>query len=144
MRAYVYVHAYAYSSKIYASHASSYTFTCVYAYAQQYILTHVYENTLIVFMHNIMSFLKLIPAKSAKFSHLKVCTCMCDSSHFLPHPQAKDQVMVTHEDAEKLTVTMADFEHALTYDIKPAFGISDEQLDSYVFNGEVEIYPACS
>ena len=48
--------------------------------------------------------------------------------------------MVTHEDAEKLMVTMADFEHALTYDIKPAFGISDDQLDSYVFNGEVESY----
>ena len=45
--------------------------------------------------------------------------------------------MVTHEDAEKLTVTKADFEHALTYDIKPAFGISDEQLDNYVFNGMV-------
>ena len=30
---------------------------------------------------------------------------------------------------------MVDFEHALQYDLKPAFGISDKQLDSYVYNG---------
>lgn len=39
------------------------------------------------------------------------------------------------EEAENLKVTMDDFEHALEYDVKPAFGISDEQLDRYVFNG---------
>lgn len=33
-------------------------------------------------------------------------------------------------------VTRMDFEHALLYDLKPAFGISEEQLDSYVYNGE--------
>lgn len=40
------------------------------------------------------------------------------------------------EDADLLRVTAADFEHALQFDLKPAFGISDEQLDTYVFNGE--------
>lgn len=49
--------------------------------------------------------------------------------------QAKDTVTVTHQDAEQLRVTKMDFEHALLYDLKPAFGISDEQLDSYVYNG---------
>ena len=36
MRTYVYVHEYAYSHKIYASHASCYGFTHVYA--QQYVI----------------------------------------------------------------------------------------------------------
>ena len=43
---------------------------------------------------------------------------------------------VTHEDADRLKVTMVDFNHALLHDLKPAFGISDEQLDNYVYNGE--------
>jgi len=42
---------------------------------------------------------------------------------------------VSLEDADLLRVTAADFEHALQFDLKPAFGISDEQLDTYVFNG---------
>lgn len=45
-------------------------------------------------------------------------------------------MVVTHQDAEKLRVSMADFDHALLYDLKPSFGISDKQLDSYVYNGE--------
>lgn len=44
--------------------------------------------------------------------------------------------MVGREEAEQLKITMEDFNHALQYDVKPAFGISDEQLDRYVFNGE--------
>ena len=48
---------------------------------------------------------------------------------------SKEKLTVTHEDADRLKVTMMDFEHALLYDLKPAFGISDEQLDSYVYNG---------
>jgi hypothetical protein len=44
-------------------------------------------------------------------------------------------VTVTHEDADRLRITRADFEHALLYDLKPAFGISEKQLDSYVYNG---------
>ena len=54
---------------------------------------------------------------------------------FMCGVQAKDKVFVGREEAEKLRVTVDDFEHALQYDIKPAFGISDEQLDRYVFNG---------
>ena len=49
--------------------------------------------------------------------------------------QAKDKVLVGRAEAEQLKVTMEDFDHALQYDLKPAFGISDEQLDRYVFNG---------
>lgn len=43
---------------------------------------------------------------------------------------------ITHEEARKLKVAMKDFDHALLYDLKPAFGISDEQLDRYVYNGK--------
>ena len=49
--------------------------------------------------------------------------------------QAKDKVTVSVEDAERLKVTMADFDHAIQFDVKPAFGISDEQLENYVFKG---------
>lgn len=49
--------------------------------------------------------------------------------------KAKDKVLVGRAEAEQLKVTMEDFDHALQYDLKPAFGISDEQLDRYVFNG---------
>ena len=42
---------------------------------------------------------------------------------------------VSVEDAERLKVTMVDFEHAIQFDVKPAFGISDEQLENYVFKG---------
>ena len=55
--------------------------------------------------------------------------------HTHAHKQAKDKVLVGREEAERLVVTKDDFEHALQFDIKPAFGISDEQLDRYVFNG---------
>ncbi|CAI8035307.1 Vesicle-fusing ATPase [Geodia barretti] len=48
---------------------------------------------------------------------------------------ASDKVLVGRNDAEKLIVTNADFEHGLQFDVKPAFGISEEQLDRYVFNG---------
>ena len=44
-------------------------------------------------------------------------------------------MLVGRNDAEKLIVTNADFEHGLQFDVKPAFGISEEQLDRYVFNG---------
>ena len=57
-------------------------------------------------------------------------------THTHTHTQAKDKVSVSLEDADLLRVTAADFEHALQFDLKPAFGISDEQLDTYVFNGE--------
>ena len=50
--------------------------------------------------------------------------------------QANDKVSVGRSEAEKLLVTTEDFEHGLQYDVKPAFGISEEQLDRYVFNGQ--------
>lgn len=50
--------------------------------------------------------------------------------------QAKEKVSVTHEEAERLRIGMKDFDHALLYDLKPAFGISDKQLDGYVYNGK--------
>ena len=49
--------------------------------------------------------------------------------------QAKEKVLVGRAEAEQLKITVEDFDHALQYDLKPAFGISDEQLDRYVFNG---------
>ena len=42
---------------------------------------------------------------------------------------------MTKEDTEKLRVNMGDFSHALEFDVKPAFGISEEQLDNYAYNG---------
>ena len=42
---------------------------------------------------------------------------------------------MTHEEADRLRVSMMDFDHALLHDLKPAFGISDKQLDNYVYNG---------
>ena len=56
--------------------------------------------------------------------------------------QAKDKVTVSVEDAERLKVTMADFDHAIQFDVKPAFGISDEQLENYVFKGG-QLSPWC-
>lgn len=43
---------------------------------------------------------------------------------------------MTHEEAEHLKVTKVDFEHALLYDLKPAFGVSDKQLEVHVHNGK--------
>ena len=49
------------------------------------------------------------------------------------HDQVSDKkVTVSAEDAEGLKVTMADFQYALEFDVKPAFGI--QQSDN--FNGE--------
>ena len=62
--------------------------------------------------------------------------CMWHAYIFSSCIQAKDKVSVTTKEAEALKVTMSDFDHALLYDLKPAFGISDEQLDNYVLNGE--------
>ena len=55
-------------------------------------------------------------------------------------PQANDKVSVGRSEAEKLMVTTEDFEHGLQYDVKPAFGISEEQLDRYVFNGQCMLH----
>ena len=52
--------------------------------------------------------------------------------------QAKDKVSVTKEEADKLCVSTEDFTHALEYDVKPAFGISEEQLENYALNGILE------
>ncbi len=40
---------------------------------------------------------------------------------------------MTREEAEALRITRKDFERAL--DLKPAFGVSDKQLESYVLDG---------
>jgi vesicle-fusing ATPase len=61
---------------------------------------------------------------------------VCRTLQYIPYCiQAKDKVSVTKEDAEKLRVNMGDFCHALEFDVKPAFGISEEQLDNYAYNG---------
>jgi vesicle-fusing ATPase len=55
-----------------------------------------------------------------------------------------DSVQVNTKDAESVVVSRYDFEHALNYDIKPAFGVSEEQLDSYVKNGIIDWDPVVS
>lgn len=49
--------------------------------------------------------------------------------------KATSKVEIDPEAVEKLKVTMADFRHALANDIKPAFGISEEEIAKYVGNG---------
>ena len=68
-------------------------------------------------------------------SHLNTDPSCIRHIHSFTLSQAKDKVVVGREEAERLIITKADFDHALQYDLKPAFGISDEQLDRYVFNG---------
>ena len=43
--------------------------------------------------------------------------------------------MVSRKEAESLKVTLEDFDHALNYDVKPAFGTSEDQLNHFVYNG---------
>ncbi|XP_064646424.1 vesicle-fusing ATPase-like isoform X2 [Lineus longissimus] len=49
--------------------------------------------------------------------------------------KASSKVEVDPEAVEKLQVTMDDFKSALENDIKPAFGVSSEQFDSFLKNG---------
>ncbi|KAI0225598.1 Vesicle-fusing ATPase [Lamellibrachia satsuma] len=49
--------------------------------------------------------------------------------------KAKDKVEVDPEAIEKLMVTKADFMSALATDCKPAFGVSDDELNTYIYNG---------
>ncbi len=65
---------------------------------------------------------------------------LCTVEYHSLFPQAKDKVSVTAEEAQALRITRPDFEHALEYDIKPAFGISDKQLENYVLNGGLVLY----
>ncbi|ELU11293.1 hypothetical protein CAPTEDRAFT_178991 [Capitella teleta] len=51
--------------------------------------------------------------------------------------KAKNKVEIDPDAIEKLVVTRADFMNALANDIKPAFGISIEELDKYVSNGVI-------
>ena len=51
---------------------------------------------------------------------------------FLTKPHG---IKITAEDAEKLLVSEADFEHAIQHDIKPACGVSKEYFDRYIRNG---------
>ena len=43
---------------------------------------------------------------------------------------------VGFKEAEALKVVKEDFEYAFQHDVKPAFGVSDKQLNSYVYNGK--------
>ncbi|XP_077997799.1 vesicle-fusing ATPase-like [Glandiceps talaboti] len=49
--------------------------------------------------------------------------------------KASSKVEVDENAADDLVVTKADFEHALDYDIKPAFGVSNEHFENYILNG---------
>lgn len=51
------------------------------------------------------------------------------------HIKAASKVEVDMEKAEKLKVTRGDFLNSLENDIKPAFGINQEDYDSYIMNG---------
>jgi len=49
--------------------------------------------------------------------------------------KAESKVVIDPEATEKLKVTMNDFRNALLTDCKPAFGVSSEELGTYVSNG---------
>ncbi|KAK2193402.1 hypothetical protein NP493_13g06000 [Ridgeia piscesae] len=49
--------------------------------------------------------------------------------------KAKDKVEVDPDAIEKLMVTKADFKSALATDCKPAFGVSTDELSTYIYNG---------
>ncbi|CAF0927818.1 unnamed protein product [Rotaria sordida] len=51
------------------------------------------------------------------------------------HIKAGKHVEIDPDAADKLRICRADFMHALENDIKPAFGISKEEFDSYISNG---------
>ncbi|CAF1205720.1 unnamed protein product [Adineta steineri] len=51
------------------------------------------------------------------------------------HIKAGKSVEVDPDAADKLKVCRADFMHAYENDVKPAFGISKEEFDSYISNG---------
>ncbi|XP_059811703.1 vesicle-fusing ATPase [Hypanus sabinus] len=51
------------------------------------------------------------------------------------HIKAASKVEVDMEKAERLKVTRGDFLNSLENDIKPAFGINQEDYDSYIMNG---------
>ncbi len=51
--------------------------------------------------------------------------------------KASSKVEVDPDAAEKLVVCSKDFEHALANDVKPAFGASDEVLESFLARGVV-------
>jgi vesicle-fusing ATPase len=48
--------------------------------------------------------------------------------------KAKDRVEVDNDEADNLMVTSEDFEYAIEHDVKPAFGISEAELSSFVRN----------
>lgn len=49
--------------------------------------------------------------------------------------KATSHVEIDPEASEKLKVTMGDFKNALANDIKPAFGVSDDELGTYISRG---------
>lgn len=49
--------------------------------------------------------------------------------------KAKSKVEIDPDAVEKLKVMRADFLHSIANDVKPAFGVSAEELDQYVANG---------
>ncbi|CAF2409567.1 unnamed protein product [Rotaria sp. Silwood2] len=51
------------------------------------------------------------------------------------HIKAGKRVEIDPEAADKLLVCRADFMHAFENDVKPAFGVSKEEFDSYISNG---------
>lgn len=51
------------------------------------------------------------------------------------HIKAGQRVQIDPDAAEKLIICRADFMHALENDIKPAFGVSKDEFDSYISNG---------
>lgn len=51
--------------------------------------------------------------------------------------QASEKVQVDPDAIDKLCVTRHDFLHALEFDIRPAFGAQEEELDRYVTGGLV-------
>ena len=54
---------------------------------------------------------------------------------FLMMLQGKNKIEVSAEDAAKLRISKADFDNALLHDVKPAYGVSEEEFDRYIRSG---------
>lgn len=55
--------------------------------------------------------------------------------------KANNKVTIDQDAVEKLQITRADFMYALDGDIKPAFGISAEDFETYMRNGVLSFSP---
>ena len=63
---------------------------------------------------------------------------VCHLSNYLFFIQGGTKVEVNYETIAEIQVNLADFNHALERDIKPAFGTQEDQYTQYITNGILE------